>query len=134
MPQLQCTDRDGNSQTFEYEFKPDMSKLQWTFRVWQLGEDLSNGFFELVVTEVSPSDVRITMLNHFQIPMYRAKGIPDALIPEVRRALDRNVQSSPTRGATADVYRTKDATKVWNRLVEAGLARHDKTTDVFHLL
>lgn len=134
MPQLECTDRHGHIESFNYDFEPDIDGQQWTFHVWEFGKELSDGFFELVATEVGPSEVRITMLHRFGNPRYSAKGIPDALIPEVHRVLEKGVQSSPGHGKTSDVYRTEDATKVWNRLVSAGLARHDKPTDVFHLL
>jgi hypothetical protein len=51
----------------------------------------SKEFFELSVCEVDEKIVRVVMMHHHNEEAYVAKGIPDALIPEIARVLDSRV-------------------------------------------
>lgn len=98
---------------------------------WNTGKS-----FELTVAlnDDCPDTVRIVMMHHYGQEEYSAKGIPDSLLPVVKRALRMSVESSPRHGTTNDVYRTDAATAVWERLLDNGLATYDAQRDVYVLL
>lgn len=111
-----------------------MSRLAWTFRVWPVSAGGQGEFFELGVVELDAATLRVVMLENHRHPAISAKGIPDAMLIEARRVLGRTIQSSPTRGTTHDIRRSKDATKVWERLRANGLASYDSSADVYYLV
>ena len=131
MPIFQCVDKHGNRQDFEYEILPNGNEV--TFRVTNIPPLPTGDFFDLRVEHVDATYVRIVMLNHYYVPAYASKGIPDALLPIAAQMLGKTVQSSPTTGEGA-VFRTDAATKVWKRLQANGMATYDPQTDIYTLL
>jgi hypothetical protein len=87
-----------------------------------------NASFDLRLTILDADNVRITAIEHWGIPAYAAKGIPDALIPEAARVLNRNVQSSPLGHDDTSIYRTEAAEKYWVRLLAKGATYNAETT------
>lgn len=128
---LTCTDRLGQLGEFSYTVETDASETLWTYRVRPLGADAHSDFFELKVVQLDLDTVQVVMLANNRHPPVSAKGIPDALIPQIAQTLNRRVQSSPSRGRTGDEYRTEAATKVWKRLVSAKKAQHDSQADIY---
>jgi hypothetical protein len=129
---------DGSSHEFVWRRDQHQFEDKWTFRV-ETDANLqaaTGRFFELIVDlkDDDPNTVRVEVMHHHQQEEYRAKGIPEALLPMIKRELNMNVESSPGRGATADIRRNCLATTVWNRLVEKSLANYDKERDVYVLL
>lgn len=134
MPTLTCIDRSGRTGEFTYSVAKSMSDAsgtEWTYRARPIDGDPFGEFFELTVTELSEDAVRVVMMANNDYAPVSAKGIPDALIPQVAAELGRQVQSSPTTGRTADVRRSEDATKVWKRLVKENIARYDESSDIY---
>ncbi|MEX2575904.1 MAG: hypothetical protein WD382_04565 [Halofilum sp. (in: g-proteobacteria)] len=66
------------------------------------------------------------MYHHWEAE-YIGKGIPDALLPKIRRDLDKVVCSSRFP------YRSDDATKVWERLLKAGVAEYSNSENVYRI-
>jgi hypothetical protein len=130
MPSLSCTGRDGVARTFEYTPSRNVGG-GFTFVVRTIPPPSSGDFFELTLEEVDATTVRVVMANHYSRPEYAAMGIPEALLPEVKRALGREVESSPAAGATLNVRRSPEATKYWKRLVAMGGAVYDRQRDVY---
>lgn len=133
---LGCVGADGVRR--EFIWRADKAQLddKWTFRVESQTSNPPGDCFELVVELLEERDhtARVVMMHHHGRPEYQAKGIPDALLPEIRRYLDKNVESSPRIACMNGVYRTPAATKVWERLKRAGLAEYDSSRDVYFLL
>lgn len=131
MSQISCVGRDGVTRIFNYKADQNLAGDEWTYRVTTIPPPLSGDFFELRVAELDPSSVRVIMANHYNKPEYVGMGIPDALLPTIKAELGRNVESSPSQGATGDVYRTPAATSYWKRLLNAGGAIYDQATDIY---
>jgi len=132
---LDCVGADGVHREFLWRVEKALFEEKWTFRVETQAATTSGDAFELAVEllEDRADTVRVIMMHHYGHPEYKAKGIPDALLPLVRQYLGKNVESSPSRGDTTGVYRTPAATRVWERLKAAGLADYDPKRDVYSL-
>ncbi len=133
MALISCIGRDGIKRTFDCLVSPNFGG-GFTFRVYTVPPPANGDFFELTLEEVSPTTVRVVMANHFSRPEYTAMGIPEALLPEVKRALGMNVESSPSVGSTPDVRRAPEAKKYWDRLVAVGGAIYDQKRDVYSVI
>ncbi|MDB6042436.1 MAG: hypothetical protein JWM63_987 [Gammaproteobacteria bacterium] len=132
---LPCVGADGELREFLWRVTEDPLNEKWIFRVETQDKWLSGECFELVMGLLPDADgVRVVMMNHYEQDDYRAKGIPDALLPKIKRHLELNVESSPESGDTTDVRRTPAATSVWKRLVASKLADYDPDRDVYFLL
>ena len=132
---LSCVGADGGNYEFLWRVTKDRFEEKWIFRV-ETDANMNTGkCFELTVVAGNndPDTVCIVMMHHYDQDEYRAKGIPDALIPVIKQELGLSVESSPRRGATTDVYRTDAATAVWDRLVRKGLASYAADRDVYVL-
>ena len=138
MPLINCTGLNNVRSTFEYTVEPtenDVPRI-WTFRVIPVNEPYSD-FFEFAVTEIDAQTVKVTAIDKHYQAVYSAKGIPEALIAEANRILNRNIISSTNAGAAksfSNEYRTPSATKVWIRLVEQGHAVLNPATDIYSFI
>ena len=130
MGTITCVGRDGGSRTYEYSVT--RVRDEWLYRVRSTPPPTSGGTLELTVKEVSDTEVMVTMMHHHWQPEYAARGIPDALLPRIREELEQTVASSPSAGS-GNVYRTPDATKVWERLKNAGIASYSESEDVYRI-
>lgn len=78
--------------------------------------------------------VRETSIHHHYEPAYRAMGIPDAMLPEVKRLLNMEVESSPKNNPDTPDFRSDDADKMWERLVGKGIAEYLPDRGVYRVL
>lgn len=129
MIQLRCTDKKGNEKIFLLKCEHDSFLCEFTYHVYSDPLPISGEFFELSVKEVQGELQVISMFNHNE-PEYKGKGIPDSLLMHIASQSGKRVRSSPTR-APGGVYRTSDATKVWDRLVSKNLASFSEQEDVY---
>lgn len=132
MKVIRCVGRDGITRFYEYSVTKDDFREEWCYRVRANPPPASNEAFEITVSEISDGEVRVTAMYHHGEPAYIAMGIPDALLPTIHDELGRIVSSSPSNGG-GNVYRTKDAEKVWDRLELAGIASYSKLEDVYRI-
>ncbi len=66
---------------------------------------------------------------------HRKKGIPDALILEIKRLYNKKVISSSNKNKLVrSEWRKPPATKVWERLVLKNKANYNSQTDTFELI
>jgi hypothetical protein len=133
MPILTCIGRDGIPRTFEYRFSQDILEKRWTFTVTTIPPPVDGHFFELLVAEQDQNTVRVEMANHHGRSEYAGRGIPEALLPIVKRTLGMEVESSPSH-RVGNVIRMPAATKYWDRLCAVGGARYDVARDVYSVL
>jgi hypothetical protein len=128
---LVCVGADGVAREFYYRVTHDMvagsdgMKSAWHYIVFD-NEDPDQDaeeFFEAEFVEVDAERVLSRTMSHRFLAQYRRKGIPEAVIRDAARRLKRRVVSSSGRRALIDETesRTEFATKVWLRLVDAGL-------------
>lgn len=125
MPALSCVDRNGVVRLFDYDCRQVPLSNELTIRVITRPPLESGDFFEMRLAPIDCATLRVVMLNHFDVRPYVAAGIPDALLPAVKLLLGKNIESSPSHGDHAGVYRTPNADKVWERLRNAGQATLD---------
>jgi hypothetical protein len=134
MPSISCTGRSGILRTFNYEVTHEPLANEWIYRVTASPKIRDGGFFEMTVAEICSSRVRVVMTNHFNQTEYAGMGIAEALLPEIKVNLGRSVESSPSKGAVGDVYRTPEATKYWERLRNKNGAEYDGSTDIYTVI
>lgn len=137
MPAIQCTDASGQVRTFNWTYIPDQTEPQHSFRVETIPPLASGDVFELTFTDLDPVTVRQTWIG-VSHPMadqsYRAKGIPDAMLPVIKQQLARDVQSSPAQAVGTGIYRTVEVEKMWQRLVAKNLAVYDQNLGVYRVV
>lgn len=133
MPTFSSTGRDGVPRIFDYRVTNDALAGKYTYRVQTQPAPVTGDFFELVVSVLDASTVRVEMVSHFNRSEYIGMGIPETILPIVKRELGMAVVSSPTRG-TGNVYRTAAATKYWERLRKTGGATYDSARDVYSVV
>lgn len=93
-------------------------------------------WFDFKVTFIGISEVKVTDMFLPQNPLYRGKGVPEALILETANLFpDRAVISSSNK---FPVFKRESrwpaGTKVWERLVDRRLAFYDADKDVFRVI
>ncbi len=132
MGKLTCTGGDGIIRTFDYTVTPNSQNSEWTYRVRSNPPPESDECFELTVRLLSGSEVRVVAMYNNREPAYIAKGIPDAILPLIAFDLKKSVCSSPSNGG-GNTFRTAAATKVWDRLVNKGLATYSVGEDVYRI-
>lgn len=75
--------------------------------------------------------MRVEMMNHHKQECYSRKGIPEAVLLYAAKTLQKPIKSSP--GYSPDgQWRIPAATKVWQRLCQAGHATYDSDADTFN--
>jgi hypothetical protein len=126
MHTIDCVGRDGVKRVFvfdqpEEEFTPEGDR-ELFYCIKTRPED--DYFFELQLREKADGQFQIISIeNHFR-PEYSSKGIPDSLLPYLARNLGHRVCSSRVRVEGTNEYRTIQATGMWDRLVQKGLAEY----------
>ena len=129
MAEISCIGRDGKSRYYTYTTTKDFQD-QWCYKFRSIPPPESYEAFEITVSPVSDSEVRVIAMYNNGGSEYSAKGIPDAAIQLISSELQKTVCSSPNHCMNG-VFRTPQATKVWERLVEKGLAVYSETEDVY---
>ena len=133
MATLACTGRDNVVRTFEFRYGQEPLSGEWSFKVTTIPPPPHSKFFEMTLAPIGAQTLRVVMLNHFKFPPYVAMGIPEALLSAAKALLGQDIESSPSSGTQGGIYRTPDATKVWERLRQRGLATYDASRDVYTL-
>lgn len=133
MAQIVCTGRDGVQRSFMYWHEYDASLQVWDFYVSTDPLPTSGEVFNLTVQRLNDSTARSVMMRHHGEPAYVEKGIPEALLLEIKTVLGLTIESSP-RCEAPGVYRNDHATKVWDRLLKQNLAQYDQSRTVYTLL
>ena len=139
---LACVGADGETREFyclvtqEPFVGSDQLRLAWQYMVYdEVPVANDDEPFEAEFVEIDATRVLSKMMTRRGLEQYRAKGTPEAVIADVARRTQRRVVSSSTDHFLIDntESRTEAATKVWLRLVGAGLATYDQREDRFEL-
>jgi hypothetical protein len=130
MPKLTCSGRDNIEREFEYTCVYSELDHTWDVFVKTVPPPPNDLAFELRLTPVG-DNAQVTSVTHHNSPLYREKGIIDALLPTLAAELDRGIVSSPTTGEHNGEYRTVAATKYWERLRGKNAATFDEASDLY---
>lgn len=135
MNTITCIGRDGIARTFNYTHDEEMhdGRPKWNYQIRVEGQRMEDEFFELSLREIQPGVLQVAVLRNQGAAHLKAMGILDTLIPHLKTELLCQIESSPKNGGPG-IFRTPDATRVWNRLVAKGLATYDASRDVYGLV
>ncbi|MGH8410468.1 MAG: hypothetical protein ACRERT_04500, partial [Pseudomonas sp.] len=134
LTQITCVGRDGKKRNFLFDrpTREDGPPVRIQVHVRAELQNTSEHFMELELVEDQPGLLRIHMIHHHGAAHLRQMGIPEVLLPLLKKRWGKQIQSSPVVGA-AGVWRSPSATAMWKRLVAANLAQHDSSSDIFSL-
>ena len=132
--ELTCIGLDGHTRIFYLEYPHGLSQRPLRLRV-HINNPPEPGDDWFSVTLVSFRDgLKVIEMNHFGHDWYRAKGIGDALLPEIHRLTGAKIYSSSNENRDSlDEFRSVPAGKLWLRLLLEDLASYDPDDDRFCL-
>lgn len=128
--ELRCVGADGEIRSFGASIEREADSDLILIRVFCAGPDADYWFYLRLRPYVS-GNYQIDAINRNR-PDCGRLGIPDALLPEMARQLSCRIYSS-VKGFNTDTseHRTREADKMWKRLVEKGIATYLKVEDRF---
>lgn len=132
---LQCTGADSVTREFYYEIESDREAggLEIIVRVYEQSQiSIERHWFDFILKPLDENRLMVSMMQHNNKEWYRAKGIPDALIPALAQRFQKVVTSSSNCDAAKkfpEESRNGPASKVWKRLVEQGRATYQESVD-----
>jgi|ERR1017187_4683633 hypothetical protein len=88
-------------------------------------------FFELKLRAKPDGQFQIIIIHHHNRPEYASMGIPDSLLPYLTHYLGRSICSSRVHVEGTNEWRAAPAKKMWDRLVQKGLAKYYAEEDVY---
>jgi hypothetical protein len=135
---ISCTAQNGSTVNFDYYFTFDRfeGRVIWDFSVFPAGID-SITPFSFALTIINESIAKVTVMDRNNMEVYRAKGIPEAMIILCKKLTTRNILSSSNHQPSKllpEEFRTPPATKVWERLKKNNLANYNEHSDTYHLV
>ena len=134
--EITCIDIYGNEikanyKIFEVENNYGLRKLE--FRTYLPG-DKEEVWFDFKIALIDNSIIKVTDM-FIGKEEHRMKGIPEALILEVKRLYNKKViSSSNKKPIILSEWRRIEADKVWKRLVRLNKAKYDELNDIYELL
>ena len=137
MSEIECIDRDGNVDVFIYRYEKDKldNNYIWDFNIFPKG-DSNIDSFSFSATEINLNTIKVTMMKHQEEVIYKAKGIPEKMIEELYKITNKTIISStnnPKAKILAEEFRTPQASKVWERLLNNEKAVYDIKNDIYTL-
>jgi hypothetical protein len=133
--EIECIDKDGNVNFFLYKYEINWinNRNVWNFSIIPK-EQSWDDFFYFSATEISNDTMKVTMMDHHNRIIYKAKGIPEKMIEELNKITSKKIISS-TNNVNSKIlfeeFRTPKATNVWNRLKNNNKATFDIDTDIY---
>ncbi|WP_310637803.1 hypothetical protein [Delftia acidovorans] len=126
---LKCIGKNNVEREFDLEYS---TSFQNFLEFWVSHEDLLPVKFVLVLQPLSAECYRVMMIDAHDA--YGGCGIPDALLPFVANSLSAEIRSSQTMAPDGKTWRKPEATKMWKRLVNLGLAEYLEEEDFFRVI
>jgi hypothetical protein len=109
----------------------NISKIE--IRLFMEG-DSAEEWFDFKLAPIANNELKVTDM-FIGKNAHRRKGIPEALILEAKRIFDKRIISSSNKQSILIAERrSRDATKVWERLVNKGFAIYNEAQDIFEIL
>lgn len=136
---FQSIGKDGKIYYLEYEPEEQFDAIDQITKLCFKTVFAHSGetdWFDFKIAFIGAGEVKVTDMFLPQSPLYKGKGIAEALIVEVGKLFpERSVISSSNKlPILKRESRWPVGTIVWQRLVDRKLAIYDETKDVFNLL
>jgi len=129
---LSCLRASGTKQQFEVRVEGVNQGDVWFYYAKPLPpENQGEETYFASVKRVGQDLWQTEGLNNDLPKQFHGCGITRALIPQIAIHRSARIRSSRHRPAEGET-RTEDATKVWRRMVDEGLARYDSAEDRFY--
>ncbi len=109
----------------------DQVETTSTYRIKTAPTDMN--FYEFTVQTEGQDRLRVVMLENHLREEYKSKGIAQAMILMLARTSGKTVTSSSNRAGSGQ-YRNEPACKIWQSLVEKGLAKYYPEEDRFYAI
>lgn len=124
---IECTGRDSVRRTFPCVIEPDEVEQAGLLhcRIFACGTAKCEVcWFVLSIRRIARGQYRIDIIESM-VKDFRAKGIPDAILPELCRRLQVEILSSVHLNPDDESERrTPEADRMWERLVTKGIASY----------
>ncbi len=133
--EIACVGKDGKTRTFVFEelaLTSGMAVNEYYIEVRNQRDEPR--YFELRLVQKSDGNYQVRSITHNHHEIYRAKGIPDTLLPYLPSVLGAQVCSaskSPEWSRSEMIQRNECATTMWRRLERKGLAEYLPAEDIF---
>ncbi|HQO09031.1 MAG TPA: hypothetical protein PLK90_02720 [Clostridiales bacterium] len=133
---IKCTGIDNIERDFILSKENDNYKNIITFYVSLLPIiDIQPNFYMVVEKVFKPNNAyKVTMINCNNDEKFCKKGIPDSLLPRVADYLQTEIISSSgikEFKSTVGETRYPEATTMWERLRQKGIATYSKREDIY---
>jgi hypothetical protein len=131
---LSCIGKNDHVQNFYYRGARDpFDERQWHITIYASANYSDGDFFDFKAEDEDSGFLKITMMRHDKSSLYSAKGIAEAMIAEMVCITGKSVRSSSELHPTSPAeFRTKDATRVWDRLKDdLGAATYNRAGDFY---
>ncbi|TCI93805.1 hypothetical protein [Tenacibaculum sp. M341] len=134
---LSSTDIYGNNIPLEYKirnFITDEGIKKQEFQTFMI-DDEEDDWFDFKIAFINTNLIKVTDMFASN-NRHRKKGIPEALILEVKKLYKdkKIISSSNKQQLIAGEWRKPDADKVWKRLIKKSFAKYNPYTDTYELL
>jgi len=130
---IECVAKNGVKSRFYYKYSiTEHLFIEHNMMIF-LSPDYSDAdFFEITAKEVGSNTLKIIMMNNNNQSIYKAKGIPDAAILELKAITGKIIRSSSiSYPSDLNERRSESATKAWERLEKHGQASYNAADDYF---
>ena len=133
--EFECVDPFGNTNRFKYskELSEDGDFEKVIYRVIPADTD-TNDWFEFSVAKIDDTTGKVSSMNNNKVPELRGKGITEKLIELAASELGLHIISSSNKLSSKKLeteWRSIDASRVWDRLVQQNKANYDSELDVY---
>lgn len=136
METITCIDKEGNSNEYYFYLIPNILNGMFGHEVKIFSiETLNYGrCFPILIYHVSDFEIKIKNIHHSDYPEFKAKGIPDVIIPKLSKLFFKDIISCSNEKAFQHFEnegRTENADKYWKRLVNKGAAFFENEKNIF---
>ncbi|MCH7964353.1 MAG: hypothetical protein IH852_10510 [Bacteroidetes bacterium] len=139
MKSFYATDKDGIKRKFQYQifnntqYHCGEDKDCLLVRISDKVEEQLD-FFEIVLLK-RINYLKIDSINHYFLDRYMSKGIPEAIILEIKRSENIQIRSSSNKFKDCEEEKREEAaTAYWKRLRLEGKADYNEIEDYFFTL
>jgi len=125
-----CIGKDGKERNYKFHVMEEQTKIR--VNITNFDESPKLGAIDFQFLHLDDGTLRISDM-YIDIEEYRQKGIPEGIIINLSRLLQKTILSS-TKFQNNGEHLHEDAIKVWKRLVSQDLAVFDSSLERYKTL
>ncbi|MFZ3218421.1 MAG: hypothetical protein WA174_00225 [Rhodoferax sp.] len=132
---IACVGQGAVSRSFNVrltKLEPEFEPVHWEVQLTRLAPDENEEPYELTLVEEDDDCARIDVIHNHSNPHFLKAGIPEVLLPAVASRIGRRIRSNSSI-AVGNIFRSENATRMWERLRSIGRATLDNETDFYWL-